>query len=505
MGLKVAVIGHIVPTPLRMVPSAMERWGYNYNRVLLEDGSMEDHLAFLKRTEGIPESQPFSVWEMYLGSGLILQSLLRSQGAEVLLVNYIDSHNEGQAFEDLRLFQPDLVLLSTTFLLSPAQLQYASRTIRRHLPEVFVVAGGHHVYITLLGRTDKFKAAYLKATPLDAFIEDVQGEDSLLQFLDAFPDQLEKVPNLTWVDTGGAIRVNARVKEHNALVGLQSFDGISPGSVVHLRTARGCAFSCAFCSYPSTGGAWEYMSVEESLLAIERAIAAGAGSIIFTDDTFNVPKERFQLLLDGMIDRGLTIPWYSFFRCQFADEPLVAKMKQSGCRGVFLGIESGSDAILANIGKGAKVEHYRKGIRWLKEAGIITVGSFLFGFPGETRETVAETEAFIQTAGLDFYFPQLFYYLHHAPIHARAEEFKLKGSGLLWSHATMDYREASRLLDEIYLRSEVLPVHQDYNLWEIAFLQNKGFDLQRIKDYRRTIKSMTVRQMGGAPMTSIPG
>jgi p-methyltransferase len=486
---------------VRIQPSNQERWGYNYNRVMLADGTMEDHIGFLKRAEGIPEAEEFSVWELVLGAGLILKSALEARNVDVLLVNYVDDHNEARAFGDIQRFGPDLVVLSTTFILSPAQLQQATQKIRRYLPTVFVVAGGHHVFITLMGRTDRFKTAYLKATPVDAFLEDGQGEESLLKLVEAFPGRLETVPNLTWKDPEGGLHCNPRVKECGALKPLQKFDGIAPGAVVHVRTARGCAFSCAFCSYPSTGGAWEYLEVEEALLTLEEAKRAGAGAVIFTDDTFNVPKERFLKLLEGMIERGLVMPWYSFLRCQFVDEHIVQTMKRSGCRGVFLGIESGSDKVLANIGKGAKVAHYRQGIAWLKAAGITTVGSFLFGFPGETAETLLETEDFIQNAGLDFYFPQLFYYLHHAPVHAQAEAFGLRGSGLLWSHATMDYREASCRMDEIFLKTDTLLVHQDYNLWEIAFLESKGFDRDRIRAHRRVIQSMTVAQMGGAPLT----
>jgi len=166
---------------------------------------------------------------------------------------------------------------------------------------------------------------------------------------------------------------------------------------------------------------------------------------------------------------------------------------------VLLGIESGADSLLANMDKGAKVESYRSGVRWLNEAGITSVGSFLIGFPGETAETIAQTEEFISNAGLDFYYLQLFYYLHNAPVHQAASRFGLTGHGLFWSHATMDWQEASARLDQIFIKLSDRCLHQDYNLWEIAFLESRGLDRDRIVQYRSKINRMVLNKMDSRP------
>jgi hypothetical protein len=75
--MKVGLIGHIVPAPLALVPTQMERWGYKYTRVEMGDGSMIDHIAHLKSQLGIPQNESFSVWEMSLASVLLLRSRLK--------------------------------------------------------------------------------------------------------------------------------------------------------------------------------------------------------------------------------------------------------------------------------------------------------------------------------------------------------------------------------------------------------------------------------------------
>ena len=502
MATRVAIVAHLVTTPTTLeMPAAPKARAsmlqlYNYTRVVNAEGQLVDHVAHLKQTLGRPQAEPFSVWEMYLCSGLLLKSHLERHGIEALLVNYMDSENTEEQLEALGRFDPHIVVLSTTFVLTMRHLVEAGRLIRRALPKAFIVAGAHHVFTTLMYLDEAQQRRYLLDSQLDAFVNDVQGEGTLLELSRAWPADLSKIPNLIWKDVDG-VRINDRRVEENDVNSTPiEFRDLTAGSIIHMRTARSCSFKCAFCSYPTIAGKLALMELDSALLTIRRAKDAGVGAVFFVDDTFNVPRERFETLLDRMIAEGLEVPWYSFLRCQFVDGRLVEKMRRSGCQGVFLGIESGSDRVLAHMNKGSATKYYGPGIQWLKDQGILTVGAFVIGFPGETRETVAETETFIRSSGLDYYFLQPFYYLHHTPIYKKAEQYQLRGRGLNWSHATMNSGEACRLLDEMFLRiDEPVAVNPDYTLWEVAYLRHKGMDLSRIRDYRTQINRMTVAQM----------
>lgn len=506
---RVAVIGHMVPTPTSLAVAGSDAQlksllkVYNYTRVLTDDRKLIDHIAYLKRPE-IAAGERHSVWEMYLCATLLLKSHLSRHGVDTLMVNYVDSDNEKEELGRLRDFNPDIVVLSTTFVLGSKHLADATRIIRGALPNAYIVAGGHHVFTTLMYLDDPKKSGYLKTSGLDAFVNDVQGEDTLLKLVRAWPDHLEDVPNLVWKNPKGEISVNARAVENNDINStLIDFAGIEEGAVVHIRTARSCAFTCAFCSYPTIAGDLALMEIEHAIATVRRAKEAGASALFFVDDTFNVPQKRFELLLDRLIAEKIDLPWYSFLRCQFVDEAIVDKMRRSGCQGVFLGIESGSDRILKNMSKGSATQFYGPGIQWLKNNGILTVGAFVVGFPGETLDTIAETQNFIQNSGLDFYFLQPFYYLHHTPIHKIADKYKLEGQGLFWSHETMNATVACDALDRMFLQiSGPTPVNPDYTLWEIALLRSKGMDMPAIQRYRRMINQMTVAQMGGGAKSS---
>jgi hypothetical protein len=90
---RVAIIGHVVRAADTVMPTPMERWGYTFNRVTLPDGSMMDHLAYLKGKLGLGPYEDFTVWDMYLAGPLVLKSYLEAAGTDVLLINHIDTQD----------------------------------------------------------------------------------------------------------------------------------------------------------------------------------------------------------------------------------------------------------------------------------------------------------------------------------------------------------------------------------------------------------------------------
>jgi len=499
---RVAIIGHATATENRLeLPQNTARAAQlirlnNFVRVATDDGKFVDHITYLRDKRGIPDQEPFSVWEMYLCSALLLSSHLARNGFETKIVNFIDSESARTQFGELAEFSPDVVVLSTTFVLSQKHLIDIGHKIRQAVPGAFIVAGGHHVLTTLLYMSSQERVAYLESARIDAFVNDSQGEGALLEICRALPGSLAHVPSVIWRSPDGVVE-NLIIPEGNDInETLIEFDHLPRGSVVHIRTARSCEFKCAFCSYPTIAGPLSLMDVNNVIETLRKAKQAGVKAVFFVDDTFNVPRPRFEELVDRMIEEQFDLPWYSFLRCQFVDEKLVHKMAKSGCKGVFLGVESGSDTMLKYMKKGAIVDFYRKGIKWLRDAGIVTVGSFIIGFPGETEATVAETKEFIENSGLEYYFIQPFYYLHHTPIHKRAKDWDLTGEGLFWSHKTMDWSTALELVNSSFLEIKNSTfVNPDYTLWEIAYLSTKGMTLEEIKAYREEINSLTRAQM----------
>jgi radical SAM PhpK family P-methyltransferase len=264
------------------------------------------------------------------------------------------------------------------------------------------------------------------------------------------------------------------------------------GNFAAIRTAISCPFSCAFCGFPEHAGPYqtaEVQKIEQELNCLEKI--KKVKSILFIDDTFNIPAGRFKEILKMMLKQNFTFKWHSYFRCQFANKETVEMMENSGCEGVFLGLESGSEKILKNMNKQVKLDEYYRGIQLLKEHRIITYGNFIIGFPGETYETVEETLQFIKKSGLDFYRAQLWYCEPITPIWKEREKYYLKGESFEWNHSTMTASRAADLVEKIFLtlEKEAWVPQYNFDFENIWHLKHRGMSIETIKNFLKAFNS----------------
>jgi anaerobic magnesium-protoporphyrin IX monomethyl ester cyclase len=76
-------------------------------------------------------------------------------------------------------------------------------------------------------------------------------------------------------------------------------------------------------------------------------------------------------------------------------------MAETGCVWIGYGIESGSQKMLDAMNKKAKVEQAKQAVIETRKAGIYPNTTFIFGYPGETRQTIQETINFKREMGLE--------------------------------------------------------------------------------------------------------
>jgi p-methyltransferase len=202
-----------------------------------------------------------------------------------------------------------------------------------------------------------------------------------------------------------------------------------------------------------------------------------------------------------MIRKNYAFDWFSYFRCSNSDEEAVELMARSGCKGVFLGIESGSPSILANMNKAATIEKYATGIEMLRRHGIMTFGSFIIGFPGETNETVEETIDFIRDTKPDYYRAQMWYCEPGTPIQNERVKYDINGEGFVWNHATMDSLEAMDHIDRIFLTiDESLWLPQwSFDFWIIPYLLGKGISLAQFKEFMAQSHKLLSLEIASVP------
>lgn len=127
----------------------------------------------------------------------------------------------------------------------------------------------------------------------------------------------------------------------------------------------------------------------------------GIRELVFEDDTFVMHKSRVLEICEGLKKSGWGITWSCLGRVDMVDPEILSAMKAAGCWQIGYGIESGDQGILDLVEKKIKLERVRQALRWTKEAGIMTKGFFILGFPTETNGTMQKTMDFAKKNALD--------------------------------------------------------------------------------------------------------
>lgn len=478
-----------LPAPIRSMLRMKVTFGGSHYSYL--DG-------FSLAREGAGHTGGYTVSELPSLGTLYLVNYLQERGLRAEFVNSFTYERDELA--KLLADGPASVAITTTFYMMPAPVIEIVRFIRQHNATVPIIVGGPLVDNQCrAGRTDKLDR-FFDRVGANYYVWESQGEATLGTLVEAITrgGDPQAVPNVFLRCATGGWRLTRRRPENNDLnacaVRWHRFDRSVLGPTLSTRTARSCAFSCAFCDYPERAGALTLAELDTVERELEELAALGVTRVAFIDDTFNVPMRRFKDLCRMMARRDFGIEWFSYFRCGHARGPEVYDlMYDSGCRGVLLGIESGDDRVLLNMDKRATTDHYRYGIEQLKARGIFTHASFVIGFPGESPQTIRNTIDFINSNGPDTFTVNHWYYLHATPVHARAAEFGLTGDGHAWSHDTMTSRQALDAADEIFhsvVNAAWMPVN-GLDFWGVPYLLGKGMSATDIVTFLRLAKPLT--------------
>ncbi len=434
---------------------------------------------------------PFKSGDIPNLAAAYLTHYLRRRGFAAEAVNLFQE--EKGRLAELLAEKPLAVAITTTFYVINFPVLEMVRFIRDQAPEVKIVVGGPLVANHARNYPPEDLATALDDLGADLYVHESQGESTLANILAALRDgdDVSKVPNLIYKGDDGRYHRTEHVPEVNDLnaeaIDWRRLADLDLGPTLQTRTARSCAFSCAFCNYPTRAGRLTLAGVDAIARELDSMKELGATNVVFIDDTFNVPLPRFKDICRLMIERDYGFNWYSYFRCSNSDDEAIDLMARSGCKGVFLGIESGSPRILKNMAKAATIEKYANGIHRLRERGILTFGSFILGFPGETRETVEETAAFLRDNPMDYYRAQLWYNEPGTPIHDLSEKYGIQGEGFVWSHATMDSLEAMEHIERLFLTLDGptwLP-QWSFDFWILPYFEGKGIKLPQLREQMR--------------------
>jgi radical SAM superfamily enzyme YgiQ (UPF0313 family) len=166
-----------------------------------------------------------------------------------------------------------------------------------------------------------------------------------------------------------------------------------------VQTKRGCPFECAYCTYPLIEGRdYRLFPVEAVVGAVRRLVSGGIRDIEFVDNVFNAPYEQALAVCEALAAArpGARLQTVDVSPAGL-DDRLLDAMERAGFVGIGVTAESAADPVLAGLRKEFDAARLRSAAEAVRRHALPCLWTFMFGGPGETRETALETLAFAES------------------------------------------------------------------------------------------------------------
>jgi radical SAM superfamily enzyme YgiQ (UPF0313 family) len=323
-------------------------------------------------------------------------------GAEVKIFDYIVSgYSKEKITGQLAEFQPDAIGISSVTM-NFYEAQKILKDVKSINPEIITMMGGPHVSFCA--------SETLQQYPEIDLIFSGEAEDTIREITPVLKD-ISKWQNIS----GISYRLNSDIIDNGKRKFIADVDNIplparhllpvsryrALGFPVSIITGRGCPNACIFCvGRKMVGSRIRRRQPQNVLDEIEQIIKLGFERINIADDLFASDKNRVGDICKGIAERGLRFSWSAFARVDTVDQEMLEMMAQAGCDSVSFGVETGNPQIMKTIKKGIKLEQVKSAVQMCKNVGMIAHASFIVGLPGESRETLAQTEEFAKSLGI---------------------------------------------------------------------------------------------------------
>jgi radical SAM superfamily enzyme YgiQ (UPF0313 family) len=168
----------------------------------------------------------------------------------------------------------------------------------------------------------------------------------------------------------------------------------------HIATSRGCTNRCSFCaSHTVHGRKMRYHSVSRVKEDFKRLRDQyGALTIGLQDDHLMADKKRAFEIINIANELKLKLFFQSGLALYALDRKMLEVIKSAGLNELVLAVESGSDRVLKEImHKPLNLSIVKRVIDDCRQLGIDTDANILIGLPGETKQDIEDTRAFLKT------------------------------------------------------------------------------------------------------------
>jgi len=297
--------------------------------------------------------------------------------------------------------QPDVIGISIVL----QQQMFSTMTFCALIKQQFP-----HIHITIGGNTVTRLRDVLPQSPLFQYFDSAvvyEGETAFVQLVSAVGAKrsLAEVPNTIYKDETGIHTSSTSYAEDLAALPPPDFDGLPlekyfvPTRILPYLATRGCYWGrCEFCDHGEgyTAG-YRSKKIQDALADIQfLRDKYGTRHFHFTDESY--PPALFRKLTRGLIESQMGIVWTTHMRFEksLLDEQVWQDAKESGCKYLHFGYESGVERVLQLMDKATTAEIMTKHLQLTANAGIWNHCMGFFGFPGETKEEAWQSVQFLE-------------------------------------------------------------------------------------------------------------
>ena len=327
------------------------------------------------------------------GLGLCyLHAVIEKEGYQIRTFSYNNSdplEAEKAVTAELMESKPDFFLVQI-FTMNRVESYRILKKAKELRPEMKIIVGGVHASI--------YPGQMLENFPVDCVVIG-EGEVTIVELLETLSAgrDLSGVKGIVYKKNGRVVITEERplIEDLDSLPFPKHELFITPErEMACILTSRGCPFKCSFCClHTISRRKFRVRSAKNAVDEVEHIVNTfkNIKIIQLADDTFTLNSQRAMDFCREIVRRKIKIQFWCSARIKPASVELFKLMEEAGFKAIGFGLETGSAKLLNSIHKSITREDVIETFEMLKDININIFTYLMVGFPGENKETMAET------------------------------------------------------------------------------------------------------------------